>query len=84
MHDDIPPDLNTEPAGLISYDTEYETGQDNVRFLGMDLHNPVFFISAATILLFIIGALLFPIRAGDLLIGAKTLSQKILNPPLIY
>lgn len=72
MHDDIPPDLNTEPAGLISYDTEYETGQDNVRFLGMDLHNPVFFISAATILLFIIGALLFPVRAGDLLIGAKT------------
>ena len=72
MDDNRPPDLNTEPTGLISYDTDYETGQDNVRFWGMDLHNPVFFISAATILLFIVGALLFPVRAGDLLIGAKT------------
>lgn len=72
MHDNTPPDLNTEPAGLISYDTEYETGQDNVRFLGMDLHNPVFFISAASILAFIVGALLFPETAGRWLLGSKT------------
>jgi len=65
------PELSTEPAGLISYDTEYETGQDNVQLLGMDLHNPVFFISAASILLFISFALIFPTRAGDLLIGSK-------------
>lgn len=34
-----------------SYSTDYEIGQDNVEIMGMDLHNPVFFISALLILL---------------------------------
>jgi len=38
-----------------AYETGYETGQDNVDFLGLDLHNPVFFISAVMILTFIAG-----------------------------
>ncbi|NNL89501.1 MAG: BCCT family transporter, partial [Marinicaulis sp.] len=53
------------------YDTDYETGQDNVDFLGLDLHNPVFFISAAAIITFIIGTLLFPETAGVWLNGAR-------------
>jgi len=53
------------------YDTDYETGQDNVDFLGLDLHNPVFFVSAAAILSFVIGALAFPDTAGVLLNGAR-------------
>ncbi|MEL7027959.1 MAG: BCCT family transporter [Pseudomonadota bacterium] len=53
------------------YDTDYETGQDNVYFLGLDLHNPVFFISAATILMFIVGTLLFPETAGAWMNGAR-------------
>ena len=54
-----------------SYDTDYELGQDNVGFLGLDIHNPVFFISAALILTFSVGTLLFPSTAGGWLIGAK-------------
>ena len=53
------------------YDTDYETGQDNIEVLGLDLHNPVFFISAATILSFIVGTLLFPETAGAWMNGAK-------------
>ncbi len=53
------------------YDTDYETGQDNVDVLGLDIHNPVFFVSAAAILSFSIGTLIFPESASALLNGAK-------------
>ncbi len=46
-NEQLPEELAPEES---IYDTDYETGQDNVDFLGLDLHNPVFFISAATIL----------------------------------
>ena len=35
------------------YETDYCAGQDNVKIWGMDIHNPVFGISASLILLFI-------------------------------
>ncbi|VUD67456.1 Glycine betaine/proline betaine transporter BetS [Thalassocella blandensis] len=54
------------------YDTDFEIGQDNIRPMGMELHNPVFFVSAALIILFVIGTLLFPGKASTLLGGAKT------------
>ena len=38
---------------------EYEVGQDNVRVLGLDIHNPVFVISAVLIVLFVIFTLAF-------------------------
>ncbi|TCK02631.1 BCCT family transporter [Marinobacterium mangrovicola] len=53
------------------YDTDYQVGQDNVKLLGLDVHNPVFGISAGLILLFIIGTLLFPVGAKEALSGAK-------------
>ncbi|MCM8855258.1 MAG: BCCT family transporter [Candidatus Thiodiazotropha sp.] len=53
------------------YDTDYEIGQDNLELFGMDMHNPVFFISAGLILIFVIGALLFPADTKSLLDGAK-------------
>ncbi|WP_020410860.1 BCCT family transporter [Hahella ganghwensis] len=53
------------------YDTDYEIGQDNVKMMGMDLHNPVFFISALLILFFVIGTLLFPAEAKEALVGAR-------------
>ncbi|MCU7796048.1 MAG: BCCT family transporter [Candidatus Thiodiazotropha sp. (ex Myrtea spinifera)] len=55
----------------IAYETEYEIGQDNLKMFGMDMHNPVFFISATLILLFVITTLLFPSDAKSLLDGAK-------------
>ncbi|MCU7883965.1 MAG: BCCT family transporter [Candidatus Thiodiazotropha sp. (ex Lucinoma annulata)] len=53
------------------YDTDYEIGQDNLELFGMDMHNPVFFISAGLILIFVIGALMFPADTKSLLDGAK-------------
>lgn len=46
------------------YETGYEVGQDNIRFLGLEMHNPVFVVSAVLILLFVAGSLLFPGQAN--------------------
>lgn len=51
--------------------TNYEVGQDNLTFLGLDLHNPVFFISAALVVLFVAGTLMAPEFAGESLGAAK-------------
>ena len=53
------------------YDTDYEVGQDNVQVLGLDLHNPVFFISGLLVVLFVMGTIMFPEPAFKLLSGAK-------------
>ena len=45
-------------------ETTYETGQDNVQFMGLDIHNPVFGVSALTILAFVFFALVFNDQAG--------------------
>jgi len=54
-------------AGLI--DTDYEIGQDNIETqigpFGLDIHNPVFAVSAGVIILFVIVALIFPQQASD-------------------
>ena len=42
-----------------SVDTDYEVGQDNVKILGLDLHNPVFFVSSVVIVAFVILTLMF-------------------------
>ncbi len=55
----------------VEYETDYEAGQDNVQVLGMDMHNPVFFISAVLILTFVIGTIIFPAEAKTALDGAK-------------
>ena len=39
--------------------TNYEIGRDNVRFLGLDVHNPVFVVSSLTIVVFVAGVLAF-------------------------
>jgi BCCT family betaine/carnitine transporter len=53
------------------YDTDYQVGQDNVQIMGMDVHNPVFGVSAGLILLFIVATLLFPTEAKEALTGAR-------------
>jgi len=55
----------------IDYETDYDVGQDNVQVLGMDLHNPVFFISAVLVIAFVAGTLAFPESANGMLNGAK-------------
>ncbi len=39
------------------FDTEYELGQDNIRPLGLDIHNPVFLISSLLIITFVLVSL---------------------------
>ena len=53
------------------YTTDYEVGQDNLEMFGMDLHNPVFFISACLILVFVIGTLMFPTEAKSMLTAQR-------------
>ncbi|WP_028484303.1 BCCT family transporter, partial [Thioalkalivibrio sp. ALE17] len=47
------------------YETDHEIGEQNVNPLGLDLHNPVFAVSAALIILFVILSLLFPEQANE-------------------
>jgi BCCT family betaine/carnitine transporter len=46
-------------------ETDYEVGQDNVQVFGLDFHNPVFGISALTILAFVFFALVFKDQASE-------------------
>lgn len=61
----------------VEYETDYVVGQHNVALAGLDIHNPVFFLSAALVLIFSLGTLIFPDQAGDMLLAAKafTLSR---------
>ncbi|MFW6339277.1 MAG: BCCT family transporter [Wenzhouxiangella sp.] len=49
------------------YETDYELGQDNITWMGLDLHNPVFVVSAVLILLFVILSLIFPEQSNSML-----------------
>lgn len=54
-------DLDKKLAELEEvYKTEHEIGHQNINPLGLDIHNPVFFISSLLILTFVIGSLIFP------------------------
>ena len=39
--------------------TDYRIGRDNIQFLGLDIHNPVFAVSSLTIIAFVVGVLAF-------------------------
>lgn len=54
-----------------TFETDFEAGQDNVQVLGLDLHNPVFFMSSLLVLVFVIGTIMFPASALEMLSGAK-------------
>ncbi|TBW59500.1 BCCT family transporter [Marinobacter halodurans] len=54
------------------YSTDYQAGQDNITPLGLDLHKTVFFVTAALIIFFVVGTLIFPDVSNSMLNGAKT------------
>ena len=63
------------PAGVVKPGAALhglEAGQDNVRVLGLDVHNPVFFVSAVTIVGFVIVTLIFRESVGLGLVGLRT------------
>jgi betaine/carnitine transporter, BCCT family len=45
-------------------DHHHTPGQDNIRLLGFDVHNPVFIISAVSIIAFVVITLLMPVQAA--------------------
>ncbi len=49
------------------FEHNLEVGQDNVQVLGLDIHNPVFFISAIVIIGFVIVTLIFRDSVGPAL-----------------
>ena len=44
--------------------SDYIVGQDNIRVLGLDIHNPVFMVSAVLVVAFVVGTLIFLDSAG--------------------
>ena len=54
-NDPVPQPATVEGAPT----TDYEVGQDNVKVMGLDVHNPVFFVSAVVIVAFVIVTLMF-------------------------
>lgn len=57
---------------LNEYDCDYEIGQDNIEVGGLDVHNPVFFVAAGLVLLFITLTLLFRRKAAQVLGDLRT------------
>ena len=53
------------------YDTDYKVGQDNVTWLGLDLHNPVFLVSSVLILLFVLISLVMPEQSNEALTATR-------------
>lgn len=53
------------------YKTEYEAGQDNISLLGLDVHNPVFFIAAVAVISFIGATLAVPEQASAVLLSTR-------------
>lgn len=64
-------DIQGELAAIGLMDHGLEAGQDNVRIFGLDVHNPVFFVSAVTIVAFVIGTLIFRESVGPALEGLR-------------
>ena len=50
---------------------DYTLGQDNVQRLGLDVHNPVFFVSSLTIVAFVAGVLAFPAGAAAAFVALR-------------
>jgi BCCT family betaine/carnitine transporter len=65
------PDTDEIIVSNSTYETEYEIGQDNVELLGLDVHNPVFFLAASLVLLFGGVTLVFPEVSGAFLSEAR-------------
>ena len=59
------------PQDVLEYETDYEIGQDNVEVMGLDIHNPVFFLAAGIVVVFSLLTLTFPVQAGEMLEHAK-------------
>ncbi|MCG8566012.1 MAG: BCCT family transporter [Desulfobacterales bacterium] len=55
-----------------SFETDYKLGQDNIRKWGLDIHGPVFFVSAALVIVFILLTLMNPVEAKKVFDASKS------------
>ncbi len=53
------------------YESEYTVGDDNVEIWGLDIHNPVFFVSASLIVGFVLLTLQFPQESNQILAAVR-------------
>ena len=53
------------------YQSDYTVGEDNVQMWGMDIHNPVFLVSASLIVVFVMATIQFPVQANEILAAAR-------------
>jgi BCCT family betaine/carnitine transporter len=53
------------------YQSDYNIGEDNIQVWGMDIHNPVFFVSATLIVLFVMATIQFPQPANEILASVR-------------
>ena len=56
---------------LFPADTDYEIGQDNIEIYGLDIHNPVFALSATLALIFSGLVLAFPETSTSALLSTR-------------
>jgi len=56
------------------YETNHQAGENNIMVLGLDIHNPVFAISAILVIVFVVGTLTMPSEAKAMLEAAKSFS----------
>lgn len=55
-----------------SIDIGHEIGEDNVELFGLDVHNPVFIVSAGLAVALVVGTLLFASEASELFAALRT------------
>jgi len=65
-------------------DTNYEVGQDNIQPFGLDIHNPVFMISAVGTVFFTAVAMLFSDIAASALGNARTFLETTFDFVYMY
>ena len=54
--------------------TDYRLGENNIRKWGLDIHGPVFFVSAALVIVFILLTLMNPVEAKKVFDASKSWS----------
>ena len=65
--------MTSKEIHLLSKETDYVIGQDNIQIYGLDVHNPVFAMSASLVLIFSSLALAFPETSTSILVGSRDL-----------
>ena len=54
------------------YQSDYTIGEDNIQLWGMDIHNPVFVVSATLIVVFVMATIQFPEQANETLASMRS------------